>query len=202
MHPDGAREIRGGVLMMIPVLPMPMMCSRPLDGEHQYTIQPTHGLIAHLLNIAASHGSQTQHQDRQVLQKIAEEALFRSIDALDSPPSTVDQVWGAFCEYKRAYIESFTGRSSADVQFLDASAVTCHTSVFDLALDHAKAHDIFFGQDDRVGEVIAHQTTLSYQDLVLRAAKRLWWTGRDVGVLPGPVSGEYSTPVTFMEMIE
>ena len=182
MHPDGAREIRTGVLMMLPVLPMPMICSKRLDDEHgtassHCTVQPSHDLIAHLLNIAASHGQQIQHKQRQTRQKIAEDALFRAIDALDLPPSRVDQVWGAFCAYKRAYVESFTGQPDPDIRFADANTVTCDQRVFHLALDHAKSHDVFFGEDGRLG-MCKTNSNPSYGDLVLRAARRLWWAGK------------------------
>lgn len=189
MHPDGAREVRAGVLLLMPVPPMPLMVSRRLEDEHgttsqDHSFQPSHDLLAHLLNVAASHGKQSHHDARILAQKRAEDELFAAIDALQDAPVDVEQVWHAFCAYKRAYIASFTLRDGGDARFGDPGSVPQGCRVWDTAYEHARAHDVFFGPDPRVGGTVEPGCAASYADFVVRAARRIWWAGKDAEAEP------------------
>lgn len=169
--------------MMLPVLPMPMLVSKRLADEHGTTdsahaTTSSFDLFAHLLNISASLGKETTHAKRRERQAAVEEELFAAIDALKEPPREIDDVWPIFCRYSRGYVSAFTGRKEADAMFFaDPSTVDPGSAVWRAALDHAKGHDVFFGTNDRVGKGLAKDSTPTYEDLVLRAGRRLWWSG-------------------------
>lgn len=194
-HPDGCREIRAMVLASLPVPPMPAIGSKRLEDEHG-TVEScsstfcSFDMIAHMLNVSAKHHKQEVNERRQSLQRGAEQGLFERIDLMAEPPTDLAQVWGLFSEFTREYVKSYTLQDVVDLRFGDPSRVPKGSLVWHVALDQAKAHDNLFGDLNRLGG--AATDSMTYEDLVLRCAKRIWIAGLPVpnAQAADPTAGE------------
>lgn len=182
-HPDGCREIRSMVLLSLPVPPMPAIGCRTDGDEHGATTTESTSfcsfdMIAGMLNVSARSNNNSANHRRMLRQQEADSALFDSIDALDEEGLLAAKVWPIFCAYKRAYVGSFALQSDPDLRFEDWTTVGTKTPVWRSALDHAKGHDDLFGGIPDARGKIGPTDTPSYEDLVVRAARRIWLAGR------------------------
>lgn len=187
-HPDGCREIRAMVLASLPVPPMPTMGTKQVPSEEEVlheTCFSSYDLIAQMLNVAAKYGRGAQ-ESRMLTQWRAQGNLLDGIDALREEQLVACNVWPLFCAYKRLYVSGFIQDQNPDLRFHAWDRVDKHSAIWLEALDHAKGHDKLFGTPHELGGAVADGPEPSYEDLIVRAARRIWLAGQAEQALPVP----------------
>lgn len=96
-------------------------------------------------------------------------------------------VWPLFGAYKRLYISGFINNDDPDLRFDKWCNVDKQSLIWKAALDHAKGHDELFGVPDKLGDRLGDDAEPSYEELVVRAARRIWLAGQAEQALPMPV---------------
>ena len=72
-------------------------------------------------------------------------------------------------------MSSFTRQEYVDLRFQEPGSVAKGSLVWHAALDQAQAHDNLFGVVNIIGGNVGK--SVSYEDLVLRCAQRIWISG-------------------------
>lgn len=190
---DHMREVRSMLVVSLPCPPLPMMGTRPVDGDENtttgdYCFGNSHDLLSHMLQRKMALSNGEDNERRRAEQEAAVLNLVKRLDAEAERRRTVEgaeglevvppaaECYDAFCTFFREYIRSFgvgpVDGGLPDIRMPPVDSVLHSDAVCKNAREWFKAQDIMYGpiKGHRMDQSV---DTVPYADLVRLTALRI-----------------------------